>query len=278
MLSGMSLLSFKRAILGRTGLEAGRLGISASYGMPASAVERAVEEGINYVYFGSLRRSAFAEGLRGLKLRRDRFILVLQSYSRIGSVLTWSIERALARLRFDHADVLLLGMWNRNVWGNVLDASMRLKERGLVRFLAVSTHNRRLVPALAAGTVFDILHVRYNAVHTGAEQDIFPHLDLSRPGLVSFTATSWKQLLGHRRIPKNERVPAAGDCYRFALTNPNVDVCLTGLGSDAHLDHALAALKKGPMSESELAWMRRIGDAIYGKQRDTPPSTNGVVF
>jgi hypothetical protein len=42
-------LSFERATLGRTGLEVGRLGISASYGVPTAAVERAFEQGVNYL-------------------------------------------------------------------------------------------------------------------------------------------------------------------------------------------------------------------------------------
>ena len=63
--------SFKRAVLGRSGLEVGRLGISASYGMPAAAVGEAVEAGFNYVYWGSLRRGAFGSALRNLMPRRE---------------------------------------------------------------------------------------------------------------------------------------------------------------------------------------------------------------
>lgn len=262
----MSVLRFDRAILGRTGLEVGRLGISASYGMPASAVERAIEYGLNYVYWGSFRKSSFAEGLRAVK--RDRYLLVLQSYSRIAALVPWSIERALKRLGSDYADVLLLGMWNQPVWGGVREAALKLKERGLIRHLALSTHKRPRVPLIAADGAFDIVHLRYNAVHTGAERDVFPVLPADRrPGIVSFTATSWKQLLGHRRIPKDERVPTATDCYRFVLSNSNVDVCLTGLGSEEHLSQALAAFDKGPMSEKELEWMRRVGKAIYGSKK-----------
>jgi hypothetical protein len=46
-----------------------------------------------------------------------------------------------------------------------------------------------------------------------------------------------------------------------------IDVCLTGHSSLVHTEHALAALEKGPMDVEELAWMRRVGDAIYGKRR-----------
>jgi len=261
-------MSFDRAILGRTGIEVCRLGLAASYGAPASAVEQAFDSGVNYFYWGSFRRDAFGDGLRTLSTKRDRFLLVTQSYSRMASLIAPSLERALRALRFDYSDVLLLGLWNGAPPRRILDACRKLRERGLVRHLAVSTHNRPLIPGLAADPRFDIFHVRYNAVHRGAEREVFPQmLAHDRPGLVSFTATSWRQLLGHKRIPPGEKIPSAADCYRFVLTQPAVNVCMTGPADAAQFGHAVEALHRGPMCEEELAWMRRVGDAIYGKAR-----------
>jgi aryl-alcohol dehydrogenase-like predicted oxidoreductase len=184
----------------------------------------------------------------------------------VAGLIRGSLERALRALNLDRADVLLLGMWNRPVPPRILDACREVKARGLVRYLAVSTHKRRLVPDIAKGSDFDVVHFRYNAAHPGAEQDIFPHLPAeNRPGLVSFTTTSWGQLLKSRKIPSGDRKPTGADCYRFALTQPDVDVCMSGPADAAQMDEALEALRRGPMSEDELAWMRRIGRAITGK-------------
>jgi len=261
-------MSFDRAILGRTGIEVGRLGLAASYGAPGSTVQQAFERGVNYFYWGSFRRNSFGDGLRALAPQRDRFLLVTQSYARLASLIAPSLERALRALRFDYTDALLLGLWNGVPSPRILDACRKLKERGLVRFLAVSTHNRPLIPQLASDPQFDIFHVRYNAVHRGAEREVFPRLIAHNPpGLVSFTATSWRQLLGHKRLPHGEKIPTAGDCYRFVLTQPAVNVCMTGPANPAQFEHALEALRRGPMSDDELAWMRRVGDAIYGKPK-----------
>jgi aryl-alcohol dehydrogenase-like predicted oxidoreductase len=268
--------NFERRVLGRTGLEVGRIGISSSYGVPGDALERAHERGVNYIYWGSRRLASFGEGLKRLRPQRDKFVLVIQSYTRVAGLMAWSLERALRALTFDHADVLLLGMWNKPVPPRILDAAQQLKQRGLVRFLAVSTHQRTLVPQIAAASDFDIVHFRYNAAHPGAEKDIFPRLPAApRPGLVAFTPTSWGQLtgksslqafvLGGRPLPKGERAPTATDCYRFVLSNPEVDVCMTGPSDAARMEEALEALRRGPMSEDELAWMRRVGRAVVGK-------------
>jgi aryl-alcohol dehydrogenase-like predicted oxidoreductase len=268
--------NFERRLLGRTGLEVGRLGISSSYGVPGDALERAFERGVNYLFWGSRRTASFGEGLKRLRPQRDRFVLVIESYTRVAGLLAWSLERALRALTFDHADVLLLGMWNKPVKPKILDAARELKRRGLVRFLAVSTHRRTLVPDIATASDFDVVHFRYNAAHPGAEKEIFPHLPpANRPGLVSFTATSWGQLLGKSSLqgffmgahplPKNERAPTATDCYGYVLSRPEVDVCLTGPANAAQMEEALEALRRGPMTDEELAWMARVGRAVAGK-------------
>jgi aryl-alcohol dehydrogenase-like predicted oxidoreductase len=272
--------NFEHRILGRTGLQVGRLGISASYGVPGDALERAFERGVNYIYWGSRRTSSFGEGLKRLRPHRDRFVLVIQSYTRVAGLMAWSLERALRALRFDYTDVLLLGMWNKPVTPRILDAARELRQRGMVRFLAVSTHQRPLVPAIAAANDFDIVHFRYNAAHPGAEKDIFPHLPAAhRPGMVAFTATSWGQLLGKSSVanlfvrahalPEGERDPTATDCYRYVLSRPEVDVCMTGPSNGARMEEALAALQRGPMTEEELAWMRRVGRAVTGARLGT---------
>jgi aryl-alcohol dehydrogenase-like predicted oxidoreductase len=189
----------------------------------------------------------------------------------MAALVAGSLERALRAIGYDHADLLLLGMWQKPVPPRILDAAREAQRRGLVRHLAVSTHKRTLVPEIARGSDYDVVHFRYNAAHTGAERDIFPHLPAGdRPGLVSFTATSWGQLTRSGRwfargIPQGERTPTGGDCYRFVLAQSDVDVCLTGPGTAQHVDEALEALRRGPMTPEELDWMRRVGRAVNGK-------------
>ncbi len=269
-------ISFERGILGRTGLPVGRLGIASSYGVPGTALEMAFERGVNYIFWGSRRTKSFGEALKRMGSKRERFVLVVQSYTRVAGLLGWSLERALRALNYDYADILLLGLWNKPVAPKILDAAQKLMERGLARFLGVSTHHRPLAPQAAAGSDYDVIHFRYNAAHPGAEQDIFPHMPGSgRPGMVAFTATSWRQLLGAgtlqglapgtHALPTSERAPKAVDCYRFVLTRPEVDVCIAGPSDAAQMEEALEALRLGPMSDEELAWMRRVGRAVAGK-------------
>lgn len=42
-------------------------------------------------------------------------------------------------------------------------------------------------------------------------------------------------------------------------------LALTGPSNAAQMEEALRALDEGPMTDAELAWMRRVGAAKHGK-------------
>jgi hypothetical protein len=132
-----------------------------------------------------------------------------------------------------------------------------------------------MFPTLLDDARYGVFHLRYNAVHRGAERDVFPSVASrargARPGIVTYTTTRWGHLCDPARTPPGERTPTGTDCYRFAMTSPHVDVVLAGPGSTPQMEQALAALELGPMRDDELAWMRRVGDHIYGADR-----TSGV--
>jgi aryl-alcohol dehydrogenase-like predicted oxidoreductase len=256
--------------LGRTGLVVGRLGVACSYGAPQAAFEEAFDRGVNYFYWGSRRTAAMARAIRHLVSRghRERLVIVLQSYSRSPRLLERFLHRGLRRLGLDAADVLLLGWHNRPPAPRLVDQALALKARGRFRFLALSGHHRPLFAALAQGSPFDIFHVRYNAAHRGAETEVFPKLPrLQPPGVVTYTATRWGALLDPRRMPAGEAPLRGADCYRFALSHPAVHVCMTGPRSREELQEALLALDLGPLSDSEMERVRRLGDHLHRTRR-----------
>ena len=66
-----------------------------------------------------------------------------------------------------------------------------------------------------------------------------------------------------RGWPPRGRVPTAGECYRFVLTNPHVDVCLTAPSNATQLRDNLGAVRAGPLNDDDLAFMRQFGDAVH---------------
>jgi len=258
--------SIKPTILGKTGLKVGRLGIAASYGAPASAFEEAFERGCNYFYWGSMRKDGMRQAIRNICRRgkRDALVIVIQSYSRSAFLMEAFLKRALKSLGIEQADVLILGWHNKQPARKILDRALKMKDKGLYRFLGLSSHKRALFPKLDKENIFDLFHIRYNAAHRGAETETFPYLQGEiRPGIISYTATRWGQLLNAKKMPPGEAPPSASDCYRFVLSNPAVDICMCGPKDIAQMREALRTLKLGPLNQEEIERMRKIGDYVH---------------
>ena len=253
--------------LGRTGLMVSRLGVGSSYGVSGKACLDAFDKGVNYFFYGSVRTPAMASAIRHIaKKDRDQLVVVLQCYVRSPFLAPRSIEKGLKELGVDYADVLLLGWYDRKPGKRLLNVIAGLKEKGRFKHLAISSHNRPVFQKFIEDNIYDVFHIRYNAAHTGAEQDVFPYLpEDGAPGIVAYTNTRWGSLLMEKNMPQGERPPAASECYRFAISNPNIDVAICGPASDEEMKHALTALSKGPMDESEMSRMRAIGKHVHSK-------------
>ena len=263
----------EKVTLGSTGLRVGRLGITSSYGAPSAAYEEAFEKGCNYFNMGSFIKGRSKEMIKAIKNitakgKRDELVVALYDYTHSPLIGQNHFMKGLRKLGLEYVDELLLGYYTRLPRKSVMNWAIRLKEQGLARYLGVSSHNRKVFADLSRQGLIDVYHVRYNAVNSGAEKDVFPLLPAeNQPGIVSYTATRWGQLLKEKKMPPGEKPLTATDCYRFVLSHPSVDLCMTGARSHEMLRENLATLDLGPLTENEMARIRRIGDFIYGKKR-----------
>lgn len=253
--------------LGPTGLSVSRIGLAGGYGIPATAVEKAYHEhGINYFYWVT-RKPGMGAALKKLaRDGREKMVIAVQSYDHLGFFLKRSVEKALADLETDFVDILFLGWFNKLPGHRLMESAQRLVDSGKVRFLGVTGHNRKFHGQLARGGEgpFDVLQVRYNAAHRGAETEVFEGLPQGRPGISTYTATRWGKLLKARAMPRGEAPLTASECYRFALSHPAVDICLAGPRNEDQMMEGLKALSAGPLDPDELARIRRIGDHVHG--------------
>ena len=265
----------ERRTLGCTNIEVGRIGISSSFGAETAVYHEALEHGCNYFNWGTFirgRSSAFQTFFNEIVSagKREKVVLGLLSYSHSNLLGDMFLKSALRRLGTDYVDGLILGYYPKRPAQRVLDWAQKVKAQGLVRAIGMTTHNRRVVVPLAREGLIDYFHIRYNAVHRGAEQDIFAPTTRPGPGLVSFTATSWGQLLKQKKMPAGAVAPTAGDCYRFVLSRDEIDVCMMGVRNLAMLKENLQIIEKGVMGDEELENMYLIGDHLYGKPRKSP--------
>jgi len=256
-------------ILGKTGLKAGRLAIASSYRAPAEAFEEAFERGCNYFVWNTFFRGRSEEMKKAIRNiikngHRDKLIIAMHSYGHDALINRYYMRKSLKALGIDYIDVMLLGYYSRKPGKWVLNGALKLKEQGLTRFVGITGHSRKLFPILDNDGQLDVFHVRYNAVNNGAEKDVFPNLKVKdRMGVVAFTATRWGQLLEQKRMPEGETALTATECYRYVLSNPDVNVCLSGAATLEQMRENLTILDQGPLTEEEMKRIRRIGSFLY---------------
>jgi aryl-alcohol dehydrogenase-like predicted oxidoreductase len=268
-------MNFREKVsLGITGLEVGRLGISSSYGAPAAAFEEAFERGCNYFTMGSFIKGRSREMIKAIrnitaKGKRDELVVAMYDYTHSPLIGQGHFMRGLRKMGLEYVDVLLLGYYTSKPRKSVMDWALRLKGKGLTRHLGVSSHNRKVFAEFSRDGLIDVYHVRYNAVNSGAEKDVFPQLPAgNKPGIVAYTATRWGQLLKEKKMPPGEQPLTAAECYRFVLSQPAVDICMTGARNLEMMRENMKILDMGPLTGDEMVRIRRIGDFIYGKKRD----------
>ena len=259
-------------VLGTSGLEVSRMGIGSDSAISAKALEWAFEQGINYFYWGSRRRGGMEEAIRNIVPRgRDKLVIALQTYDYTGLAMEHTFTRGLRQLGIDYADVFILGMRNKPVPRRILDKALSLRDRGLVKHLCISAHDRKAYRSHLDRDAFDLFMVRYNAAHRGAEKEVFPlMLQTEPPGVICYNSTRWGHLFDPQWMPAGEKTPTPVDLYRYALSNPNIHMVLTSPETFDQLESNLKTLSSGPVTEEERACLEKVGDHVHAIN----PSTN----
>ena len=257
-----------------------RMGIAGNYGIDSSDVQWASEQGANYWVWGSSFKKVTAGIKEVIRKDREKNVVALLGWGYFGRQVRRSVEKALRKLHTDYLDVYKLGWLGRTSFYSqgVVESLLKLKQEGKIRAIGTSIHDRQRAGQLALDSELDLLMVRYNAKHTGAEEDIFPYLEKRDPAVVSYTALAWGQLInpvkGVEMAPwpdsrEKAKIPPLTPelCYRFVLSNPHVHLVLTGPKNRKQLVANLRAIQQGALTPDELSWIRQYGKLIRSKKR-----------
>lgn len=230
----------------------------------------ALEQGVNYWnWCGYL--DGMGEAIQQLGPRRKDIVVAVQLEAREGTAAQRELETRLKQLKTDYLDVVTFYyVESSQEWrqllapGGALKALQNAKQQGLLRMMGLTTHQRALAAEVLRSRLLDLLMVRYNAAHRGAETEIFPLAHELRSPLVTFTALRWKGLLKRtREDPRGFIPPGAREWYRFVLSRPEVSVVLMAPNDRTELVENLRLLRdwRKPGAE-ELALLREHGDRV----------------
>jgi len=271
---------FSFRILPVIGKRVFRMGIAGNYGIDSSDVEWAAEQGANYWVWGASFKKVTAGIKEVIRKNREKNVVAMLGWGFFGWQIRQSVEKALRKLNTDYLDVFKLGWLGRtSIYSQgIIDSLLKLKQECKIKAIGTSIHDRQRAGQLAQDSELDLLMIRYNAKHTGAEEDIFPHLKKRNPAVVSYTALAWQQLInpvkGIEVAPwpgskEEAKIPPLTPelCYRFVLSNPHVHLVLTGPKNREQLMMNFRALQQGALTREELNWIRQYGQLIRSKKR-----------
>src|SRR5262249_37652862 len=117
------------------------------------------------------------------------------------------------------------------------------------------------VEAMAQG--WNPLMVRHSAAHRGAETQVFPHAVEHEVSLITFNNTCYGRLLE----PQDGLLAVrASDCFRYAMMQPGVTICLTAPATLEQLDENLQALHDPELPPERLAALLAVGERVYQEE------------
>jgi predicted aldo/keto reductase-like oxidoreductase len=275
-MTSMALHPFLITPAAAFGVPVCRLGL-ASYGQTAITpddVFHALSRGVNFLNWqglaeGAADRDAYCKTVAALGRARSSVVVCAQFGARTAVDAADELRAALATLGTDYIDVLTLYYvetpeeWEEiAAHGGALRYFKDAKRDGIVRRLGVTSHQRKLAAKMAQSGLLDLLMIRYNAGHRGAEREVFPVTTALGLPVIAYTALRWGALL--RPTPEDPPgflPPRAPAWYRFVLQNPAVAVTLAAPQTRAELDEDLQVLEAtGPLSDEEHATLAQHGE------------------
>ena len=212
-----------------------RLGLATrgNTGLDRAAVLEAIDRGVNYLnwcgYPDGLRQAVRALGPR----RRDVRVAV-QFEARTAADARRELATLLGELQTDYLDVATYYYvehaeeWQEIVSpGGAAEVLEAARAEGRVRAIGLTSHERPLAAEILTSGRLDLVMIRYNAAHRGAERDVFPIAQEGRLPIVAFTCLRWGALLQPTPDdPPGFTPPRAPAFYRFVLCEPAVSIAL----------------------------------------------------
>jgi predicted aldo/keto reductase-like oxidoreductase len=249
-----------------------RLGLATrgTTGLRTADVLHAIACGVNFLNWCGAS-DGLSEAIAGLGARRDEVVVCVQFEARTAPEAQAEFDHILRTLRTDRIDVLTLYyVEERSEWeqiagaGGALEFCAEARRDGRIGLLGLTSHQRALAAEIARSGALDLLMIRYNAAHRGAETEVFPVTAALGLPVVGYTCLRWGALL--RSTPEDPPgfvVPAAPAWYRFALQAPALSVALMAPENRAELEEDLSVLDApGPLSATEYRALAEHGQRV----------------
>jgi hypothetical protein len=251
----VSIIGYGGAVLGITNYLAHEdPSDSLTQAVYISAIERAVELGINYFDTAPGYGDGISEEIYGRALNKYRDKIFLASkvtYTGTPDEIQASVEKSLKRLKTDYLDVMQFhgGYFNNQeadeiLNHGVLDCLEKLRDEGKIRFIGVTAEvPTGALERMLSSQRFDVLQICYNLInqlscdHSRQCRGISAIAEELKMGIITMrTATSgFLQKLLKREFGIDEE-SVTRMCINYVISTPEIDIALVGMRTPKEVD------------------------------------------
>jgi aryl-alcohol dehydrogenase-like predicted oxidoreductase len=269
-----------RRPLGRSGLDVSPFCLGRV--VDPMTVPAAFDAGVNFFFItADMHWPVYEASRRGLELLlergggvRDRIVVGVVSYVTQPVFCHAPFREVIEAVKgLERIDLTIIGgAYAGEFMVRLAEYAYHRGENGSVpgaRAVGASFHDRVAAAYAARHALVDVAFSRYNPVHPGAEQDLFPHLDPASPTLL-YNFLNTEGFIRDKRyeelaLSESHWRPKVTDYYRFALTRPEVDGLLCAPNHPRHVQALADALEEGPLTDEETTYMRDLADLDKGE-------------
>lgn len=277
-------IAMQRVVLGKTGLEACRLGFG---GIPiqrvgeAEAVNtvcRALERGVDFidtsrVYTTSERR--IGRALREAGIGDRRVIVASKSQSKTAETMRADLETSLQELKRDYLDIYkchfvsdLADYEGVTSTGGAYQALVKARDEGLIGHIGITSHSLEVLDRALDDGLFDVIMVCFSFLEPRAREMIIPKAREKNVGVLAMKPFSGG-VIDDARL-----------ALKYALSEPGILV-LAGVEHPELFDENWDVFREGaPLTEADnarIAELQRTHEKIFCRRCDyCQPCPEGI--
>lgn len=256
--------------LGRTGLLVSELGFGASNVATApegkEALLRAFALGLNFVETGRVYRGSeymIGDALSQLPDRGASVQVASKTIGRSRDAALRHLERTLDHLRRPGVDIYQLNDVHRDDWaqvlspGGALEGLREAQERGLIRYVGISSHSHRVLRLAIESGEFDTVQFKYS-VFDPSNEDLMRLAHRKDIGVIVMKSLGGFGMVGELKTSSHWDRLNAQTLLRYVLSNRYLSVVIPGMRSPREVEeNAAVAICHEAMTASEKARLRQ---------------------
>jgi len=264
--------------LGRTGLLVSELGFGGAHVAGSDegegALLRAFALGVNFVETGRFYRGSeyvIGGALSQLPDRGASVHVASKTFGRSRDAALRDLERSLEHLGLPAVDIYQLadvrsGQWEQIMApGGALEGLREAQERGLVRYVGISSHSHQVLRRAIESGEFDTVQLKYSVFNLRNE-DLVRLAHRKDMGVIVMKALGGFGMAGELKTSPYQDCLNAKTLLRYVLSNRHLSVVIPGMRFPWEVEENVAvALTSKPMTPSEKARLREDAEAYLAE-------------